>query len=192
MSVINFTFDEESHIYRVNSVPIPSVTQILKDLGLTPDFPPGPYRVRGRQVHKLCEIYDKGLIEQYEFGPGLMGYLDAWKKVCAEQGWVWNQTGIEERLYDPLLIVAGTIDRVRDGDDPLIVDIKSGAAGKEAALQTAGYAQMRFPLIAGKVKRCTVEIHADGTYNAPKFYDDYRDITAWMGAVELWKWKTRK
>jgi hypothetical protein len=192
MSVINFTFDEESHIYRVNSVPIPSVTQILKDLGLTPDFPPGDYRVRGQKAHKACEWDDLGMLDEDHTSPVMMGYVRAWRAVCAEQGWVWNQTGIEERLYDPLLIVAGTIDRVRDGNDPLIVDIKSGAAGKEAALQTAGYAQMRFPRIAAKVKRCTVEIHADGTYNAPKFYGDYRDITAWMGAVELWKWKTRK
>ena len=42
------------------------------------------------------------------------------------------------------------------------MDIKSGAAAKEAALQTAGYAVMAFPECPEKVQRCTVEIHAEG------------------------------
>lgn len=185
------TFEEDPHIYRLDGVVIPSVTTILKDLKLTPPFPPGVYRVRGRNVHKACELADLNVIHQYEIGEGLMGYVAAWRAVCREFGWIWEADEIERRLYDRLRLVAGTSDRVRYSR-PLVVDIKSGEAGREAALQTAAYALMAFPENPHGVERCSVEIHADGSYNPPTWYSDSQDIAAWCGAVELWKFMNRK
>jgi len=187
-----FTFNEETHTYRLGSVVIPSVTQVLKDLRLTPAFPPGPYRVRGRQVHKACEIADLNTLHLYDIGEGLMGFVTAWRAVCREFGWVWEADEIEQRVYDPIRLTAGTIDRVRWREPHLIVDIKSGAAAKEAALQTAGYAVMAFPDHPEKVQRCSVEIDSDGTFKPPTWYENPQDIAAWKGAVELWKWMNRK
>ena len=193
MSFDHFTFDEENHVYRLGGNQLPSVTQIIRDLGLTPNFPAGPYRVRGRAVHKACELYDQGVLDQFELAPAIMGYVNAWIAVSKEFGWVWDAQGIEYRLYDPIKMVAGTIDRVGMwGGKPLILDIKSGSAGREAALQTAAYADMRFPDNNAEVQRCSVEIHADGTYAPPKWYTDYYDIIAWRGAVALWRWKMNK
>ena len=184
------TFEDEPHIYRLGGVVIPSCTQVLNDL-FKPYFPPGPYRVKGRQVHKATELADLNTLHQYDIGEGLMGYVTAWRSVCREFGWVWEADEIEQRVFDPVRLVAGTIDR-RKFDPRLIVDIKSGAAAKEAALQTAGYAVMAFPECPEKVQRCSVEIHADGTFSPPTWYTDHQDIAAWKGAVELWKWMNRK
>ena len=185
-----FSFDEETHTYRLGSVVIPSVTQVLGDI-FKPYFPPGPHRVKGRQVHKACELADLNTIHQYEVAEYLMGYVTAWRSVCREFGWVWEPDGIECRVFDPIKLVAGTIDRVRL-DPPLIVDIKSGAASKEAALQTAAYADIKFPESQGKVERCTVEIHEDGSYKPPLWSSNFQDFLAWRGAVELWKFMNRK
>ena len=193
MSFNHFSFDAENHIYRLGTVVLPSVTQILQDLGLRPTFPPGPYRVRGRNVHTACEFWDQGTLGKYDIGMAIMGYVNAWQAATREWGWIWNPDGIEQRVYDPVNIVAGTIDRCGTfNGKPLILDIKSGAAGKEAALQTAAYALMRFPDNHCEVLRCTVELHGDGTYNAPVWYADWQDFVVWKGAVSLWKWKTKK
>jgi hypothetical protein len=74
----------------------------------------------------------------------------------------------------------------------LIMDIKSGSAGREVELQLAAYAQMAFPEDAATVLRAKVEIHGDGTYAPPVFYEDWQDFTAWQGAVNLWKWKQKR
>jgi hypothetical protein len=184
------TFEEEPHVYRLGGVAIPSVTQVISDI-FKPYFPPCPYRVKGRQVHKATELADLNTLHLYDIGEGLMGYVTAWRAVCREFGWVWEADEIEQRAFDPVRLVAGTMDR-RKRDPQLIVDIKSGAAGKEAALQTAGYAVMSFPKCPEKVQRCTVEIHGDGTYSPPVWYTDPQDIAAWCGAVELWKFMNRK
>ncbi len=186
-----FSFEERSHTYRLGSVVIPSVTQVLGDIFKT-YYPPGPSRVRGRQVHKACELADLNLIEQYDIGEGLMGYVTAWRAVCREFGWTWEPDEIERRAYDPIKLVAGTPDRVRRRGKKIVVDIKSGAASKEAALQTAGYVDMEFSDCQMEVERCTVEIHADGTYKPPAFYTDFQDFLAWRGAVALWQWQNRK
>ena len=143
-------------------------------------------------MHKICELYDRGLnIDESQCGETVLGYLRAWKAVSAEYGWQWE--GIEERLYDPLLLVAGTLDRRGTWNgNKLILDIKSGSAGREVELQLAAYAQMAYPEEAAQVLRAKVEIHQDGTYAAPVFYEDWNDLIAWRGAVSLWKWKSRK
>jgi hypothetical protein len=184
------TFDEEPHIYRLGNVVIPSVTQVLGGI-FKPYFPPGPHRVKGRRVHKATELADLNTIHRYEVAEYLMGYVAAWRAVCREFGWIWEPECIECRVFDPVRLVAGTIDRVRV-DSPLVVDIKSGAASKEAALQTAAYAEMRFPDCYARVERCAVEIHDNGTFNPPIWHRDPHDFVAWHGAVDLWKWMNRK
>ena len=187
-----FEFDPETHVYKLGGVRIPSVTQILKDLCLVPDFPAGPYRMRGRAVHTICELWDRGVaLDESQCGETTLGFLSAWKSVSREYGWTWD--AIEERLFDPLLLVAGTLDRRGHWNGKrLILDIKSGGGGREVELQTAAYAQMAYPETACQALRCKVEIHQDGTYNAPVFYDNWQDFTAWQGAVRLWQWKQRK
>jgi len=194
MSFDHFSFDEASHVYKLGGVTIPSVTQVLREVGLVPDFPPGPYRVRGRAVHKVTQLYDlKYDIDEERCGEGIVGYLRAWKAVSAEYAWVWDEDGIERQMFDPILLVAGTADRIGTWREKrLVLDIKSGAAGAEVALQTAGYARMRWPEDYAEVLRASVEIHADGTYSPPVFYDDWQDFIAWEGAVRLYQWKRRK
>jgi hypothetical protein len=75
-------FDEESHIYRVNGKEYPSVTQILKSVGLTQDYSMvNPEvlewkRIFGTELHKAIEldIYDD--LDSYD--PILKPYLDGW------------------------------------------------------------------------------------------------------------------
>jgi hypothetical protein len=73
-----------------------------------------------------------------------------------------------------------------------LLDIKSGATGRETALQTAAYAQMVFPDDHAAVLRCKVELHADGTFAPPVWYEDWQDFVAWRGAVALYKWKQKR
>lgn len=138
-----FTFDEVLHEYRLNFCRIPSVTEILEWARLTPVFPVGPYRVRGRAVHLATQAWDEGL-EIVKLGSQIAPYLESYKLAMADWDFEWS--GIEVRGYHETLVYAGTPDRVgirRKTGRPCVVDIKSGDTSEdETGLQLAGYVML--------------------------------------------------
>lgn len=190
---MNLTFDEEKHEYRLDGVRIPSVTGILQALWITPQYPAGPYRVRGRQVHTATELYDAGTIEQYEIGSTIKPYLQSYIRLLETEFFIWDS--IELRAYDPELLVAGTMDRagLYNGSDPCIVDLKSGTTGDETGLQIAAYTRMRFLRNEWKnVRRFKIELQRDGEPAKLTEYKDPADFEGWVGATKLYTWLQRK
>ena len=189
---MELTFDEESHTYRLGSVVIPSVTQILKYMGLTPQYPAGPHRTRGKRVHEACCLVDNGTIDEYEVGEDLVGYVDSYRAAIAKYLPDVTWTHSEHRLLDAQRVVAGTIDRggLLKGQ-PIIADIKSGDTGAETALQTAAYTWMLFPSpsIAKITLRFKIRLFADGSPGKLTEYTNPLDLSGWDGLVNFYKWK---
>lgn len=140
-------FDAESHVYRWNGLAVPSVTQVLGAVGI-PDLsaiPAGTLeaaRVRGTRVHKLCELYDLGELDESSLDEIGRGYLEQWKKAREAMG---GFTWIEKPLYSQKYGYAGTPDRVQileRSKTALIWDIKTGMDNGAAAPQLAGYANL--------------------------------------------------
>ena len=80
---IDLQFSEEQHAYTLNSVVVPSVTKILQIVGIS-DFSKVPAdileraRLFGTAVHKACELFDKGTLDERTLDTNLWPYLDAW------------------------------------------------------------------------------------------------------------------
>lgn len=124
---------EESHQYLVDDKPVKSVTQLLKEYGLSNYWNNDPwYLERGTAVHRATHFIDIGDLDFETVDPQIMPYLEAYMKFKQETGWVFKH--IEEKFYHPIYHYCGTPDRFL----PLL-DIKTG---EDSKLQLAAYGEL--------------------------------------------------
>lgn len=154
-------FDEPTHVYRVGIVPVPSVTQVLRDAGISTNFQQlvedgklsqtqlQEKREVGRAVHVATHYYDLGELKPGTIDPRVDPYLQAWISFREVTG--FKPYVLETFLHHPGYLVAGMLDRAgrfeRFEDlkpfDLHIVDIKTGDPEDAAAdWQTAAYAEL--------------------------------------------------
>ena len=181
---INLDFDEESHTYRHNGKVVPSVTQILKDLGFIDDeWFTEESRNRGNNVHRACELLDNGNLDWLSVSDEIRGYVAAYESFLSE-----SKCGIlevEQRLFNENLFVAGTVDRIiKLNGRTTVLDIKSGAHQKWWKYQVAGYARMKF----GKapVNTMSLELRADGKYSVRNYNDHGHNVAVFESCVNVY------
>ncbi len=187
-----------------------SVTQVFVVAGMMQTrFFTAASAERGTFLHLATEYYDRDDVEldESELDDALRPYLDAYKQFVDDCNPAW--TAIEERLADPALGIAGTVDRVGAFTPPgekrrsrVVLDIKSTnrPGSPFHALQTAAYAHLvsRKLVAAGKVApqrtskslidRYVLYVNSKGKYRLVE-HTDVTDIAVFMGArsVALWK-----
>ena len=135
-------FDEATHTYSVSGKQMSSVTRILKSAGLIDErwFSDEGAR-RGSYAHKALELYDQSDLDEETLDPGLVPYLDAWKKFRSE--FPCEILAVEERVVHPVYSYAGTLDRrvkLKGKDEKAVIDLKTGEPQNWHAVQTAAYA----------------------------------------------------
>ena len=114
------TFEEDGHIYKLNGVVIPSVTKILQlsgiaDFSTIPIWHLEPARQFGLAVHKACELYDLGKLDERNLDPALWPYLDAWIAYQKAMD-IKEFLAIEHPIVSVNFKVAGTPDRIAPSD----------------------------------------------------------------------------
>lgn len=182
-------FNPEKHEYTLDGARLPSVTQVLEEMGLTPQYPSGPYRVRGQRVHQACCLFDFGELDQYELGADLMPYVERYKRLVADLKPIYELT--EQAMYHPVHCYAGTVDRVgRLFNERFVGDIKTGATGPETGLQLAGYAILVDPRDFMGIRRYKFDL-SEGDGKLVK-YDDHQDFDGFLGILDHWKWLQKK
>ena len=109
-------FDPDTHTATVNGDPFRSVTTILRDAEMTPDFyqwlDPW-YLTRGKYVHLASELYDKGTLDESTVDDTIKPYLEAYKTF--RRDFSAKITGIEVMLYHPVYRYFGIVDRIIEG-----------------------------------------------------------------------------
>lgn len=104
-------FDEDSHTYTLNGLVIPNVTSIMEplvDYSRIPERIMALARQRGNYVHRACELYCWGMLDETTVEPEYQPYLDAFKLFLFETGFIPEL--IEQRVYHEKLRYAGTMD----------------------------------------------------------------------------------
>lgn len=182
-------FSEADHRYALDGKPLLSVTQCLHRVGLIDDSWFTEFgRRRGSLVHLTLELYDRGELDEDALDERLMPYLDAWKRFHEDTG-IPGWAHIERRLADPLLRVAGTLDRL---NPDFLADVKSGAPAAFHSVQLAGYALLAEAngLIpsARRVPRYGIYVRSNGTYSLQR-YDDRQDLQIFQAAVAVANWQ---
>ncbi len=188
MSGLQFDFDEEKHEYRVDGRILTGVTRIIADMGLietrwfTEDG-----RERGTQVHKTCELFDKGTLDEEALDPRLVSYLDGWKAFLRETGFVpilIEHRGASKYGY------AGTLDRlgVTGRGKTVLLDIKSSLAKSPWIGIQIGFYQQLAEEAGHKIdERWSVHLPGDGTFRIEHWPDRKNDALAVWRAHQIKK-----
>lgn len=191
-------FDEASHEYRFGGRVVPSVTQVLETVGIS-DFSMVPEPVldaaqkRGTAVHKACWYDDQDDLDESSVDPSILGYLNGWRKFRAETGFTAEQ--IEQRIYCPTNVYAGTPDRVGEMNvlGRVLVDIKTGGESPSWPIQLAAY--MKALVGHGSpFHRLVVQVTSGGTYKTHAYrVSDYpRHWNVFAGALTVYKFRMQK
>ena len=190
-----FSFDPEKHIYRVGNIIRPGINECLESVGLKPSLSAIPAdvlefaRTRGKAIHAVCELYDRGHLGQYEIDPRTEVYLEAWKSFRMD--WSFDPEIIEQPMAHPVYQFAGTPDRAGTVEGkPSVVEIKtvSGEAKEPdewVGFQLAGQAVLLEGCAGYEAGyRYAVCLGSDGKYVVEE-YIDRTDKSIFLAAVSI-------
>lgn len=159
------TFDPASHTYRFLGAVVPSVTQVLAPLVDFSRVPPDVLEAKrelGTMVHEACHYWDEDDLDIDCIPAAVEPYLTAWQKFKAETR--AEVLLCERRVFDPMLMYAGTLDRVLLIDGiKWLVDLKTSfSTPASAGPQTAAYTRALGDLSV--TRRAALRLRDDGTY----------------------------
>lgn len=191
-------FEEQGHIYMLNGVVLPSVTQVIRDNRLSSDFAHVSAadleiaRQLGQAVHIATHYNDEGTLDDASIDAVVRPYLNAWRQFVAERRLQF--VALEQRVADPVYQFCGTVDRLAVlADNPaageLLIDLKTGnPAAAGANYQTAAYAHLvrQLPGVTRIVARWSVQLHPERA--VPYSVTPYTKNTDWRifrSALEL-------
>lgn len=176
-------FDALHHTYHLGERELPSVTTVLKAVGLIDDsWFTEQARQRGTYVHMATHYVDEDDLAEETVDPRYLGYLRAYQRFLYTVRPTWEY--VEHRVHDPLAGYAGTLDRAgRVNSRRMVVDIKTGAYAT-AGLQTAAYRRcLPEPHTWG---RAALKLNADGSFTFNEL-TDRRDEARFLAALTVWQ-----
>lgn len=158
-------FDEATHRYTLEGRELISVTTVLREVGLIDDrwFTEDSAR-RGTAVHAAVQRFLSAGEVAVDDITG--AFFDAYLAFQQEAG--FQVEAVEERVCDPVLGYAGTLDlrgrflRFADGVD--VIDIKTGAVPSSVGYQTAAYARCVDGTATVLARRWALNLRTDGAY----------------------------
>lgn len=187
----DLTFDEATHTYRHKGLVVPGVTSVLKPLSGYGSVPAAVLEAAaefGTAVHKACELWDLGTLDEEALDPALAPYLDGWKKFCADHQVRW--TSIEQPVFHPGLRYAGAPDRrgfvqtISSTVDIKTTDKLYPSVGPQLAAYQAAEETTPGVLIH---QRLAVRLVGDGTYEK-KAYVDPSDFSVFASLLTIRNW----
>ena len=133
-------YDPTAHAYFIDGQRVPSVTQILQDVGLIDTtYFTDEARERGSFAHKAIQLWLADNLDESDLSEGLKGYLDSARQFMAMVGTVHE---VEMPRFHPAMRFAGTPDLVCTIDEYgfAVPDFKIGAKEASHRYQSAAYA----------------------------------------------------
>jgi hypothetical protein len=196
-----FTFDPEKHEYALNGLRLPSVTQILESVGLSPDYSGVPAdhlefaRDRGDKVHKATALDDRGDLDEDTLDPRIAPYLEAWRQFRRDHH--FEPVEIEFMFYSKRHGYAGTLDRLGASDlaEHTLIDLKTcqkidlKSVGPQTGGYSWGYCEFSGQAIYKQIKRFAVRLQPDG-YKLIEC-KNRQDFDVFLHALSIVNWKGR-
>lgn len=191
-------FCAASHVYTLDGVRLPAVTDILKAAGIGADYAGIPPSVlqhaadRGHYVDACCGLYDQNALDWAAIDHRARGYVASWASFRSKEQ--WRPLLEQPRVYHAGFLYAGTPDTLGEWQGrPAILDRKAvRQLAPSYRLQTAAYAMPGIVLPEGEVTegwaRLVVQLKPDGTYRV-EVHEDPQDFEAFLGALAVARWK---
>lgn len=152
-------FDQAKHLFSCKGKRVPSVTQILKELGIIDGrWYTEESRERGEKVHRITALHDAGKLDPKSVDPALTGYYQGYLKFLDEKKPL--VFGVELIVSDEIGCYAGITDRLMYIDEiDYAVDIKTGSFETWHRLQVHAYARCM-----GTTRGAILSLKSNGTY----------------------------
>ena len=160
------------------------VSTLIKKFGLMPNYFSGGNALEfGTNVHKACEYFDKGVLDENTLDPALNPYLSTWQKFMTNYKiGKWDE--IEETVISKIFGFAGTLDREYKGN---IYDIKTGHPAPWHGVQLALY-KIAYEEMVGKKINGMYCIYLAPDQYIIKSYNGKKDMAAAMAMLTLRNW----
>lgn len=191
-------FDEEKHLYTLDGVELPSVTEICRFLNYDTAVNAKPWlrdaaAARGTRVHEWCMLYDYDALDFSDIEPCEMGYVQAYLSFLRDYRPQWQF--IEHSIGSDRLGYAGTLDRygLIDGKTA-IVDLKTTSVLRKVPLaaQLAGYGDLLFDRYGYETNNFYgLHLQKDGCYALAEVEPDFETFYNCMALHNKLKRKKR-
>jgi hypothetical protein len=136
---------DENHIYRVDEIIVPGVSEILGNVGIS-DFSAVPEAILdrainwGHAVHSTTELWDRQTLNLNKLDPQLIPALELWKDFLKKYDLKLYPEWIEKLSFNKKWRYGFTPDRVAQYKGyNILIDIKTGIVTKATKVQTAAY-----------------------------------------------------
>ena len=178
---------DENHVYRLDGVAIPSVTQIIKSAGMMGWMPEDEYyRQRGQYVHDAIKMYFKGTLDIDALSEGVRPYVDSAIEYILVTG--YRPALVECLMYSPIYRYAGTPDAW-----PLL-DWKTGGKQSWHAPQMAAYYNLALEngIETTGIYPINVHLRPDGKLpkvEPYKFTEIIDAKKAFFSALHVYQWR---
>lgn len=184
-------FDAKQHRYWLDDREVPSVTTVLKGVGIIDPskYAGGDAALRGTYVAEATALLDRGELDEGTMDERLAGYVRAWKAFLGDNH--VETLLIEERVWHTHYMYAGTLDRTAEFQDGhWLLDIKTGGRERWHAIQTAAYlrAVQQGPC---PYRRAAIYLKCDGTYKLDR-HDSSDDWDVFLSALNVHNWKGKR
>ena len=179
------TFDAAEHRYYLGTRELPSVTSILKDVGLVDDtWFTEEAAERGTAIHLAVERLHASQ-PYFNVRSEYVGYMEAYLAFLASSRFLHEAS--ELRVYDPIRGYAGTIDLIGalPNHKHVLIDIKTGSVPPTVGPQTYAYARC----LETFHERFALHLKADGTFRLLPLKEWREDEADFLAALRLY---TRK
>lgn len=179
----DLSFDESAHVYSVDGVVMPSVTQIVTRVIPRQHYADDWYLRRGSMVHKAIAMMLRGTLDMDSLDSRIVGFVKAAAKAVTENADDFAfDMGVEVQSFHPVLRFAGTYD-FRFGST--IWDWKTGD-DPQTEIQLGGYVALSESVKT--IKTCAaIELHDDETYSM-KTYKAARSKALFMSVLSVYGW----
>lgn len=180
-------FDPIKHEYTRDGVRVPSVTQILADVGLIDGrwFTEGA-ALRGTYVAQAVAWDMRGELDYDALDDALRPYVDAAREFRTKVNFV--PTLVEHPVYCEAWNYAGTLDAAGPwSDGEILIDWKCGAYAHWHPIQTKAYA-----IALGRVVvRACVLLRPNGTFKYIEHRHEHDDERLWLSCCQVFHAKAR-
>lgn len=182
---------DEDHIYRVNDIIKPGVTEILEGSGFIDSkwFTPESAQ-RGTYVHKAVELFHTVGLDISSVHSSLMPYFSGYLKFIDDLKWKAVKELVEKPLYHSVYQYCGRIDvpfyNVDGGKEGGIdlVDIKTGSLPFHVKYQLEGYGELLRNAGYKIHNLWTLLLPGNGTYSLIH-YGSARNLQVFMAGVTI-------
>jgi len=186
------TFTEKDHSYKLDGLKLVSVTQVLKEAGLSDFSKVNPELLEraanfGTAVHKAIQLSVKGTLDMESLDTSLLPYLDQWRAFCED--FRYSPKEMEYQVFNKALGVAGAIDHLGYiKQESTLVDIKTGHLKGADLVQACAYAYL-YP-----VGRVLILYLTDNTYkvNEIKRQDRKRYESIFLAALSIYNFRKQE